>query len=204
MDTKKKILIAIRELFFKLGIKRVTMDEIATQLGISKKTLYQHFEDKDQMIDEMVELTIEEQKNQLCCIGDESQDPIHEIIQVGKFMAGMLSKINPVFFYDMKKYYPKQWRKFQSFKHDYAKDQIVENLKKGVSLGLYRPDLNIEIIAQYRIVQIDIILQGEAFDAQHFNLADLGKEITELFMHGIATLKGHKLINKYKEVTDDE
>ncbi len=201
---RDKILKASKELFYKYGVKRMTMDDIAKHLAVSKKTLYQFFEDKEQIVNAQSELTILEHQKSFEKIHQEAIDPIDEFFSVSKHMGIILSEINPIFFYDLQKFYPEVWKKFLDFKMECACGMLEKNLTEGIKSGLYRKEINVKILARYRMLQIDTVLNHETFPPQQFNIIEVNQMLLELFMHGITTIKGHKLINKYKEIEDEE
>lgn len=204
MELREKILTTAIDMFFRFGIKRITMDDISREVGISKKTLYQSFKDKDEMVDVLSDLQMSENIASMQQICDEAKDPIQEIMNSAKHMAGIFSRINPVFFYDLKRFYPSAWAKFEKFKEEHMTRILEQNMRKGVELGIYRADLKISLMARYRLAQFDMALDPTVFPPEKNNLAETQVLLLDHFMHGITTLKGHKLINKYKELNEDE
>ena len=116
METKDRIVLGARELFFKYGIKSITMDDIAKHLGISKKTIYQFFDDKDQIVLSLMNQTLIINQSNFDAISKSAKDPIHEIVLTAEHMRNIFTEINPIVFSDMKKYYPEAWIQFIQFK----------------------------------------------------------------------------------------
>lgn len=204
MDTKTKILFAAQELFFKYGIKRITMDDIARHLSVSKKTIYQYFEDKNLIVDSLCDLAMKENEARFRELAAESKDPIHEMVQTAQHMSSVFTKINPVFFYDLQRFYPEAWKRFQGFKNGLVYEMLEKNLRDGIRLGYYRKDLNTKMLAKYRIHQVDVALSADVFFDGEYNIMEVNVFLLDHFMHGITTLKGHKLINKYKQIQEEE
>lgn len=204
MTIEEKILRGAQELVFRYGIKSITMDDIAKHLGMSKKTIYQHYSDKDELILKLVEFLLGHNTDQMDCIVDQSKDPIHEIIETMKMMASTFSKMNPILFHDMMKYYPESYQKFREFKENRIIKMIENNLKKGQELNLYRTDINIKILARLRLEQLDLAINFDAFPPDKFNLVEVRVQLLDHFLHGVCTLKGHKILNKYKELQEEE
>lgn len=204
MTIEEKILKGAQELVFRYGIKSITMDDIAKHLGMSKKTIYQHYSDKDELILKLVEFLLGHNTNEMECIVDQSKDPIHEIIETMKMMSSTFSKMNPILFHDMMKYYPESFQKFREFKENRILKMIEHNLKKGQELNLYRKDLNIKILARLRLEQIELAVNFDAFPPDKYNLAEVHVHLLDHFLHGVCTLKGHKILNKYKELHEEE
>jgi hypothetical protein len=142
-----------------------------------------------------------------CALDDISKiaiDAVDEIIQTMKYMAVMFTQMNPNLFYDMQKYHPESWQKFKAFKETSITGCIERNLERGVSEGLYRKSVNIKIIAKLRTEEIEMAMNPAIFPAEKFNLLEVQVQLLAHFLHGITTLKGHKLINKYNQVHEDE
>ena len=204
MDIKEHIIAEADTLFCHYGIKSVTMDDIAKHLGMSKKTIYQVFKDKNALVVEMMRLKM----NGQVCVMDEtfnqSANAVQEVFSAVTQMEEMLSNMNPTLFYDLQKYHPQAWQYFKEFREKKLFEVIYANLKRGIMEGHYRKELSIDIIAWMRIGQIDTVFSQSTYPANKFNIAQIMSEITDHFLYGICTLKGHKLINKYKHLTEDE
>src|SRR6476469_8001074 len=119
MEAKERILIKTHELFNRYGIRSVSMDDIATQLGMSKKTLYQYYTDKDELVNAVIEETL--QKNQSQCVESrrKMENAIHEVFLSMDMVREMLSNMNPSLLFDMQKYHPAAFKKFLAFKDDF-------------------------------------------------------------------------------------
>lgn len=180
------------------------MDDISKSLGISKKTLYATFNDKNEIVDSLCELILLENIKIMEQITTFSKDPIHEMIGAGKHMSSVFSKINPVFFYDLKRFYPSAWIKFENFKHKDIMNMVQKNMKLGIAKKLYRSGLNIKIMSKYRVAQFDLALDQLIFPPDIYSLAQMQVLLLDHFLHGITTIKGHKLLNKYKQLKTDE
>jgi AcrR family transcriptional regulator len=180
------------------------MDDISRQLGISKKTLYQHYPDKNELVLAVIMLNVTGHKDALESICGTASNAVEELLRVVKQMAGMMQGINPGMFYDLQKYHPTVWTQFSEFKEKFALEKIIENLTRGINEGLYRSDFNVEIIAKMRLTQIDQCLTGELFPESKFSMQKIMEQLTDHFMHGVLTLKGHKLLNKYKNLKEEE
>ncbi|HNS12638.1 MAG TPA: TetR/AcrR family transcriptional regulator, partial [Bacteroidia bacterium] len=140
---EERILNTARELFFRNGIKSITMDDIAAAQGISKKTIYQYYKDKNELVDALTRDQTKCHHQDMCMIRSESENAIHELLDSMKYMRQIFSQINPSMFYDMKKYHPSAWKIFRSFKEEELAGFIEENLSKGMKQGLYRKNLKI-------------------------------------------------------------
>src|SRR6185436_12763251 len=116
MEPQEKILKTSLGLFFKYGIKHITMDDIAKELGMSKKTIYQFYKEKDDLVSQLCNSELKEQEFQFDEMNRNAKDPIHEIMLISDKMRVMMQNINPMFFLDLQKFYPTAFQRFQSFK----------------------------------------------------------------------------------------
>ena len=204
METKDRVLQGAEELFFKYGIKSVTMDDIAKHLSISKKTIYQFYSDKNEIVDTLMKLKLEEDKHAAEQIHTASENVIVEVFALMKHISQMISKLNPNVFYDLQKYHPQTWKLFAEFK-EYCLENLVEKaIKKGIADGLVRSDLNTKIIARLQMEEIQWGFDPIVFPPDKFKMLDVQLELLDHFLRGICTLKGHKLINKHKHVIEEE
>ena len=204
MEPKDRIVLGAGELFFKYGIKSVTMDDIAKHLGISKKTIYQFFDDKDQIVLSLMDNTLVINQSSFDIISKSAKDPIHEIVLTAEHMRNIFTQINPIVFSDMKKYYPTAWIQFRQFKEKCIFEMIVTNLEKGIKVGLYRNNIDLKILAKFRIEQVEMAMDHNIFPLDIFNLTKVQVELLDHFLRGICTLKGHKLMNKYQQIIEEE
>lgn len=200
----ERILDTARELFFRNGIKSITMDDIAAEQGISKKTIYQYYKDKNELVDALAKDQTKCQQDDICMIRNESENAIHELLESMKYMRQIFSQINPSMFYDMKKYHPSAWNIFRSFKEMELTGFIEENLNKGMKQGLYRKNIKIKILAKLRLAEIEFALDSYTFPSDQFDIAEVQFTIMEHFVQGVVTLKGHKLLNKYTDTVEEE
>ena len=199
-----RILKGAHELFFRCGIKSVTMDDIAKHLGMSKKTIYQSFSDKDEIVYMLSTGVLHEHKCNLQEIEAESKDAIDEIMQSMKYMANMFTQMNPNLFYDLQKYHPRAWNAFREFKEKIILGLVINNIEKGQKQGLYRTELNPAIMARLRIEEVEMGMNAMIFPPDKFNIVEVEVSMLDHWLYGVCTLKGHKLINKYKQLEEEE
>lgn len=191
-------------MFFRYGIKHVTMDDIARELGMSKKTIYQFYKEKDDLVNQLCEVEMLVQEKSFQEISQTAKDPVHEIMLISIKMREMMQHINPLFFLDLQKFYPVAYKRFQKFKEECAYTDILRNIKKGKELGIYREDVDIEFASRFRLAQIDMLMFGNYFNHDKISLTKASELLLEMFVYGICTIKGHKLINNYKKIKEEE
>jgi transcriptional regulator with XRE-family HTH domain len=200
-DELKNILLKVRELYMKYGIKSITMDDVARELGISKKTLYQYVSDKDDLVGKFIDNEILMRQSEICkCFGI-GYNAIEELFEISIFMNKMMKDQNPATEYDLKKYYPLHYQKTVKARREGIYEYILLNLKKGIKEGLYREEMNKEIIAKLYLSRIEDSHINELFTKEEFASMRLFVEILTYHVRGIATEKGIIVLeNKIKEI----
>jgi AcrR family transcriptional regulator len=196
-DTAIRIFQQAHLLFMQYGLKSVSMDDIANKMGISKKTIYQYYADKEALVAEVVKQITSE--NQFQCDKDiiNSENAIHEIILAMEQMSKLFETMNPSILFDLHKYYPQAFKFFLAHKNDYVYGKIKQNINRGINEGVYRDDLNIEIVSRYRVESIVIAFNPEFQSSVKSSLVNIAQELSTFFLYGVVNDKGYKLINKY-------
>jgi AcrR family transcriptional regulator len=205
-NISEKILETAGSLFLKYGVKSISMDDIARELSISKKTIYHFFKDKNEIVFLISERFLQEQKDKFDRLQDESKDPI-ELLYGGTLQAReIFEKINPYILFDIRKYYKDAWRLYLDFEKHVMFDSLVLTLKEGIEKGFFRAEIDVQILATLRMEEIKLAFDKDIFPSESFNFKEVQYQILDHFFYGIMTEKGYALLNKYKEnyVTDDQ
>ncbi|NNF02698.1 MAG: TetR/AcrR family transcriptional regulator, partial [Bacteroidia bacterium] len=177
-------------------IKRVTMDEIAKDLHISKKTIYENFNNKTEIISSLVIHDFNQHKVEFESMKERSQNAIDELVGVLQYVTRLYKEINPNFFYDIHKHYYSAWEQLQKFKDEWMLKTIEDNLRSGIEEGLYRDSIRINVISRMRMIQFEGLMDPQSYPPREFDLVEVQKQLLEHFIFGITTLKGHKLFEK--------
>jgi AcrR family transcriptional regulator len=204
MENKERILAAAFELFFRYGIKSVTMDDIAKHLSMSKKTIYLYFRDKDEVVHTLMERSLEKDRTDFYGIAEKAANVVEEVFEMMKKMSDIFSTINPNIFYDLRKYHPQTWELFHKFKSEFIIQMVESTLEKGKKDGLVRADVNSKLLAKLRGEEIEMGFNPILFPPDKYRILDVQIAFVEHFLYGICTLKGHKLINKHKQIVEEE
>ncbi len=199
MDILTKILGASVELFGQYGFKTITMDDIARRAGISKKTLYQHFANKDEIVKESVLWHKNHMFGQCQQQMDEADNAVDAMVRIMNIIDQNFTRINPIALFELQRYYPDGYATFREglLKNDV--ESVKENLLKGIAEGYYRDDMNVDIIAKFHIEKSLLLMQPNMMVTDRSDIREVNKEIMELFLYGIMTPKGEKLYQEYKE-----
>jgi len=192
----KNILLKVRELYMKYGIKSITMDDVARELGISKKTLYQFVADKDDLVGKFIDYEIALRQEEINKCFKTGFNAIEEIFEISIFMNKMMRDQNPVTENDLRKYYPKHHQKMVKSRRERMYNYILLNLKKGKAEGLYREEMNEEVIAKLYLSRSENTLFNELFTVEEFTSIELFMELLTYHVRGIATEKGIIVLEK--------
>ena len=196
-ELKDSILRKTEKLFLKYGIKSVTMDDIARELGISKKTLYQFFENKTDLLSQIVANTMQRDINDLLKIQAASKNALDELFNVAQHIIAELKRISSATaVYDLQKYYPEIWRNFEDFQNEHIFQFVKKNLERGAQEALYRDDLDPSIIAKLYVSKTMCVIDEEQFPTNDYDKIKLFKQFFSYHIRGIATAKGLKLFEK--------
>ena len=197
MDQKKQeILMQTAAVFMRYGMKSVNMDDVARELSISKKTLYKYVKDKNDLVKQCMEsfCAMERYECQRC--KQDSENAIDELLLITEAAGRHLKNIHPSIHYDLEKYYLEGWKVFKKHKEEFIYGEVLENLKQGVEEGLYRDNLNIEIIAKLYTMKIDVVFDASIFPSNQFSFYEIHIEMLRYHIRGIASEKGIKYLQK--------
>lgn len=183
----------------KYGVRSISMDDIARHLAVSKKTLYQHFADKDELVLMVSKSHLKDEKQLYETITSKSSNSIEELHKISLCMRRDMEEMNPTLLFDIEKFYPKAFEVYTDFKNKFVRQSIVKNIKQGIEEGYFRPEINPEIIASLRLNNVEAAFNDRLFPKEKFNLAAVQVQLFEFFIYGICTEKGRKLYLKYKE-----
>ncbi len=196
MDSREHIINRSIDLFTKSGIRSVTMDQIASYAGISKRTIYEIFKDKNDLLEQCIEEIIKISQIELQQILDKSENSIEALFQIGQHGEKKRSSLNPLFFEDIDKLYPEIKKKF--IKRTYpGKDSIsFKILNTGIDEGIFRKEMNIEIVDIFIHEIMKICNNAELFP-DNTNTLEIVENIVLPFFRGISTTKGKELLDKH-------
>lgn len=197
MNSKREEIIQkVRELYNRYGIRSVTMDDVVREVGISKKTLYQYFNDKSALVTAVIkcdaDLKMEDHNNAL--LG--ASNAIEMMLAFYDFQARMIKEYNPSLIYDLNKYYPQVHNDFLKTKREMIYENILTNLTRGKSEGLYRDDLQEEVIATLNLLRVEAFMNSAVVNAEEILTSEFFKEMFKYHMYGIVSEKGRKILEQ--------
>ncbi len=193
---KADILNKATDLFLNLGFKSVTMDDLAHEMGISKKTIYHHFENKTQLVEEATMGLFWEISNGIDEIIALKKNPIEELYEIKKFVMARLKdeKASPQ--YQLQKYYPKIFDTLKKREFEVMQECVLDNIKRGMEIGIYRENLNVEFVARIYFAGAISLGDHDLFPNRMFTKVALEDYYLEYHLRGIVTPKGRKILNE--------
>ncbi len=191
---KNSIVEGAQELFWTYGLRSVTMDDIASKLAMSKKTLYQYIQDKA----DLIYLCAEHQLKGDTCSMDEAAESadnaIDEVLRIMEYNRQFFLNFHPSLLLDLQRSYPKAWKMFTRHKEEKVIKKIKENIQRGKNENLYREDIDAEVVARMRMAQVESIFNPQVFSQKKYNIGEVQFQIFKHFLYGLVTLKGHQIL----------
>lgn len=185
--------------FFQYGIRNVTMDDIAVSLGISKRTVYETFKDKGELVEICIKKLTIGQDKKFHRVVSESGNVIEAIFVFMREGVKAVNATNPVFFKDLEKLYPQLWKRQEQEGMKKRYDLSTKLLTQGVSEGLFRKDLNIDIISKLFYQQMNLLVDDNIFPRDKYDRVEVFENMIINFTRGISTSKGIEIIDKILE-----
>ena len=193
---KDKILHKAIDMFLNIGFKSVTMDDIANSLGISKKTIYTHYSNKTELVKDSTAYMIEFISSGIDTICELNKNPIEELYEIKKFVMMHLKDEKSSPQYQLQKYYPTVHDGLQKRNFDKMQDCVVKNVEKGIEIGIYRENLNVEFVSRIYFSGVHSIKDQQLFPLPLFPISALMDDYLEYHLRGIVTPEGRKILNK--------
>lgn len=191
-EQQDKWLARVEEMFFRLGVKSITMDDVARELGISKKTLYAFVENKDDLVDKVMGRHLETQCKKDDLLHLHSSDAVDEMIMVIKQIIADFSRMKPNLVHELQKYHREVWDKINQFQQGYILEMMLKNLARGRKEGLYRDDFDLEMAARFYIAGAMAIFDDNYFPKPPYAFDSLFKAYIINYLHSIVSEKGRK------------
>lgn len=202
VEVKENIIGTAEELFLKYGFRRVTMDDIAREMAISKKTIYQYFKDKNEIVCCVTEQYLKKENKEIEILEAESENVIEYLVKLSKQLRKHISEVHPGAMDDLKKYFPQGWKIFTQYKREFFLTSMIKILKKGMEEGYFRKDMNPEVLGIMRMEQIQLSFDQNLYPRSHFEFAEVQMELLRHFIAGILTEKGRELLKSYAKSTE--
>jgi len=196
---KEDIIDTSLKLFMRYGVRSVTMDDIAREIGISKKTIYQHFRDKNEIVSLAAENHLGCEIELMDSIKKQADNAIEELYLTSRAMRNSFKNLNPAILNDIMKYHKEAWKHFVDFKSDYIYKSVAKNIEKGIEEGYIRPEVSIDILATFRVSQVELGFSEDVFPKDRFEFTEVQNQIFDNFVHGLLTDAGRELYQEYQK-----
>ena len=190
------ILEKVQRMYNRYGIRSVTMDDVSRELGISKKTLYEHFRDKEELISKVLELGLIMHQEQMAELDKKNLNALDELMELYKMIHHMFMDYNPSMEYDIRKYYPALFDQMKEARRKSIYETALKNMNKGKKEGLYRKDLNARIIAKLQVFQVENLFDSDLFPIQEITSFKVFHEFYVYNLHGILSDEGRSRFEK--------
>lgn len=187
----------VENMFLRYGFKSVTMDHIARELGISKKTLYQFVDNKYDLILKVCQSHIDCEKAIIVSLRATATNAISEMLEISKNINKSLKKVNSNLVFDLQKYYPKAWDLFESYRLEHIYAVIKENIERGMKEGVYRKEIEPTVIAKVYIGVMHLLFDDTYFSTEEYNPSKVYLEMIHYHINGIASPKGLEMLDSY-------
>ena len=198
MDKEKRqdIIQKVMALYLQFGIRSVTMDDVVREVGISKKTLYQYFTDKSELVAAVIDCdsNLKSKEHEEAIEG--ASNAIEKMLKFYNFQMKMIKNYNPSMIYDLKKYYPEVHGKFVEQKREIIYENVLSNLNQGKSEGLYRQELNQEVIAILNLLRVEAFVNSTLYRPEELLTKEFFTEMFTYHMYGILSEKGRKILEQ--------
>lgn len=196
VDPKEIALIErVNEVYVREGMKRVTMDDMAKKLNVSKKTLYKYVKNRKELVMKSTYFHVQRDRLGVTEIQDKNLNPILEQYELAKFVVDIIANVNPVLHYDMEHYFPEAWAFLNEYFNGFVFESLYKNLVRGQAEGVYHKNFNPEIVGRFFATRLDVIFDGELFPKEQFNFREVYLEYLMYHLNSIVSEEGKSTLN---------
>ncbi|WP_276168439.1 TetR/AcrR family transcriptional regulator [Zobellia alginiliquefaciens] len=193
---KEKILDKATDMFLTYGFKSITMDDLANEMGISKKTIYTHFENKTKLVENCMDHLSQNISAGITRICTLNKNPIEELYEIKKFVMVNLKDEKSSPQYQLQKYYPKIYKTINQRQFELMQECVKDNMQRGINQGYYRDNLNISFVSRIYFSGVTSIKDPQLFPIEKFPIKTLMDDYLEYHIRGIVTPSGRKVLNE--------
>ena len=172
------------------GIKSITMDEVARHCNMSKKTIYQHFSDKDSLVKAIMEKHMAEDVGQIDLLMKQNFSALEEVLKISEFMKKDIQEIHPSVLFDLKKYHSSAYELFEKHRDGHFIQVVSRNLEKGITEGVYRSNIDVRLFSRLRVMEVEAMFNRNLFHEPEWDLYKVQLSFIDHFVRGLVTAKG--------------
>lgn len=199
MEELTKILDTSETLFTKYGIRSVTMADISKTMGISKKTLYVHIQNKQDLVHRLVRRFVIRDKNYCIQVLEEAPNALEGLLRVNLYMQEQINQINPSLLFDLQKYHRPTWELFIAFHETFMLEQVEQNLRQGVEEGWYRSDLNVPLVARLHVNMMGVTTDSDLFPPKQFAPSEVARVVIQYHIYAVVSPKGRAQLDELEK-----
>lgn len=200
MITRDTIIKEATKLFSNYGVKSVTINRIVQHLHTSKRTIYKHFSDKTELLEACLAVYHERVKKENEALIEESDNAIEAMGKLHNRIVGRAGQVNPNFFNDILHYHPGLLQKSYRQANNFAHQQLYDLGKWGMVDGIFREDLDVEVVTKTVLVMLELLKDNNRFPINEFSKERLTFGILVPYLRGVCTQKGQKLLHEQSEL----
>ncbi|SKD09243.1 transcriptional regulator, TetR family [Chitinophaga ginsengisegetis] len=194
---KEKIMATASALFCHSGIRSITVEDIMKNCSMSKRTFYEYFNSKDQLVEFIIEQWTAKSVRYLSLNRYVSVNAISEMSNFFRITENILRRIKPIFFHELRKYYAGSWKKLDQFRDDALIPFLVQNIDRGHKEEIYRSNIDRDLIGEIHFTCLQIILEDIWMPG--VNPERVYREMNMIFLHGLVNIKGMKLMDERRD-----
>ena len=196
-DDKELALIQrVALVFLEKGMKAMTMDDIAVELHVSKKTLYKYVKNRAELVKKCVQLRVQKEIENRTMIQSAGLNAVEETLKMTEFSAQIIANSHEKTHSDLQNYFPESFKLITDFKTGFLYETVLKNIQKGIKEGLYLASIKPEIIAKMYIAKIDLVFDGETFPNNQYKFKEVLNQVAQYQIRGMATKKGNEILER--------
>ena len=194
-----ELLKGCEQTFRRIGVRAVSMDDIASALGVSKKTLYKYFKDKSDLVLQVFDQMCIRQDARICSLAENGENAIDAVIGAMEYMQSELREMHPSMLFDLKKYYPDAMQRLEDHKLKNMQGYLLRNIKRGQKEGFYREDFDAKLISRLHMAMVQTMTDPSTLEEFGRPLSELQQELHAYHLRGIATERGMAYYHQRKK-----
>ena len=198
MEPKERILDLAKDRFFKMGFNKVTLDELSSDLGISKKTMYKYFPSKDELVKTIVWMMLKRIEKEVHRISDQDKPFVHRLAELVLYIGKTIGRLSKSFQQDMKRFAPKIWAEAEKYRQEHVVDKVAQMIRQAKKEKVFRNDINDEVIVMMLTSCFQTILTPEVLAEHSFSPKEAMHTIFHVIFEGALTEEARKEFLQYE------
>lgn len=180
------------------------MDDLARELGISKKTIYKFFKDKNELVHSILQMKVDQDCEVVQICNQNSLNAIEELLKVSEFIMEQFKNVTPTVFYDLKKYHPEAWQLIEDHKWQFVRNLIKTNIDRGIQEGFYRKEVDSSILSAQYVFSTELIMDNRIFPWPEYKFNEVYSQLISHHLYGLCNTAGRNYLkSKLKSNSKD-